>query len=132
MTEDVSKFLRKEAEVMMIMDDIRIGIWNFVLPSGTTKIFSSMLGKSKMRSGRGSPSTKRRTFRISVITADEFAVEVRELTKQDLYQFNVKGEIPDSVAAVAKRFGDNNGLEITATPRCKSLELAGRTAARQS
>ena len=86
---------RKEAELLKILGDIRIGIWNFVLPFWNNK---DLLKHARKKEGRGTETKPQHTkdFRISVITGEEFAVEIKALAKQDLYQFDVK-EIPDSV-----------------------------------
>lgn len=90
MTEDIGKFLRKEAELMKIMGDIRIGIWNFILPFWNNKDLLKHARKKQDEVRKKKPKHIQPDFRISVITADEFAVEVQALAKQDLYQFDVR------------------------------------------
>lgn len=124
MTEDIGKFLRKEMELMKIMGDIRIGIWNFVLPFWNNKDLLKHARKKQDEVRKKKPKHIKSDFRISVITADEFAVEVQTLAKNDLYQFDVKGGIPDSVAAVAKWFDDNKGLEMAENLTRKSIVIA--------
>ena len=57
-----------------------------------------------------SPKHVKSDFRISVITADEFALETQALAANDLYQFDVKA-IPDTLVGVTKWLDDNKGLE---------------------
>jgi hypothetical protein len=124
MTADIGKLLRKEAELMAIMGDIRICIWNFVLPFWNDKDLLKHARKKEDEVRKKGPKHVTPDFRISVITGDEFAIETRSLAKQDLYQFDVKGEMPDSVAAVAKWFEDNTGLEIADNLNRKSAIIA--------
>ena len=124
MTADIGKLLRKEAELLEIMGDIRIGIWNFVLPFWNNKDLLSHARKKQEEVRKKSAKHVTPDFRISVITGEEFAVETQALAKQDLYQFDVKGEISDSVAAVAKWFDDNQGLEMAGNLARKSLVIA--------
>src|SRR2546429_8331940 len=75
MTEDIGKFLKKEAELMKIMGDIRVGIWNFVLPFWNNKDLLKHARKKQDEVRKKKPKHIKADFRISVITADEFAVE---------------------------------------------------------
>jgi len=124
MTADIGKLLRKEEELQKIMGDIRIGIWNFVLPFWNDKDLLKHARKKEEEVRKKSPKHVTSDFKISVITNDEFAIETQALAKQDLYQFDVKGEIPDSVAAVARWFDDNNGLEMAENLTRKSIVIA--------
>lgn len=124
MTADIGKLLKKEEELLKILGDIRIGIWNFVLPFWNDKELLKHARKKQDEVRQKNPKHVKSNFTISVITADEFAVEMQAVAKQDLYQFDVKGEIPDSVAAVAKWFDDNQGLEMAANLTRKSLIIA--------
>ena len=111
MTADIGKLLKKEADLLSILGDIRIGIWNFVLPFWNDKDLLKHARKKEMEVRSRKPEHVKTDFRIAVITGEEFLLEKQMLSKQDLYKFDVK-DLPDSVATVATWMDDNKGLQL--------------------
>jgi hypothetical protein len=111
MTADIGKLLKKEAELLNILGDIRIGIWNFVLPFWNDKELLKHARKKEMEVRSKDTKHTTKDFRITVITGEEFLIEKQMLAKRDLYQFDVK-DLPDSVASVAKWMDNNKGLQM--------------------
>jgi hypothetical protein len=111
MTLDISKLLRNETELLSILGDIRIGIWNFVLPFWNDKDLLKHARKKESEVRAKKPKHTKDDFRIAVITGEEFLVEKQMLAKQDLYKFDVK-ELPDTVQTAAMWMDQNKGLEL--------------------
>ena len=72
MTLDIGKLLRNEAELLTILGDIRIGIWNFVLPFWNDKELLKHARKKEAEVRNKKPKHTKRDFRIAVITGEEF------------------------------------------------------------
>jgi hypothetical protein len=123
MSADIGKLLKKEADLLKILGDIRIGIWNFVLPFWNDKELLKHARKKQDEVRQKQPKHVKGNFRISVITADEFAKEVQALAKQDLYQFDVK-DFPDAVQTAAAWMDQNKGLELVTNLTRKATVLA--------
>lgn len=123
MTADIGKLLKREAELRKILGDIRIGIWNFVLPFWNDKELLAHARKKQEEVRKRAQKHIKSDFRISVITADEFALETQALATHDLYQFDVK-EIPDTLAGVTKWLDDNKGMELAENLSRKSNVIA--------
>ncbi len=123
LTADIGKFIKNEAELLKILGNIRIGIWNFVLPFWNNKDLLVHARKKEEQVRKRNPQHVTKDFRISVITAEDFAMEIKALANLDLYQFDVKA-IPDSVAGVAKWLDDNKGLEMAENLTRKSKIIA--------
>jgi len=123
MTADIGKLLKKEQELLTILGDIRIGIWNFVLPFWNDKELLVHARKKQDEVRKRAPKHVKGDFRISVITADEFALETQALAANDLYQFDVKA-IPDTVVGVTKWLDDNKGLDLVENLSRKSSVIA--------
>jgi hypothetical protein len=111
MTVDISKLLRNELELLKILGDVRIGIWNFVLPFWNDKELLKHARKKEGEVRARKPKHTKADFRISVITGEEFLVEKKMLAKHDLYQFDVKS-IPDVAPTAATWMEQNKGLEL--------------------
>jgi len=123
MTADIGKLIKNEAELLKILGNIRIGIWNFVLPFWNNKDLLVHARKKEEDVRKRNPQHVTKDFRISVVTGEDFAMEIKALANLDLYQFDVK-EIPDSVAGVAKWLDDNKGLEMAENLTRKSTIIA--------
>jgi hypothetical protein len=89
LTKDIGKFISKEAELLTILGDIKIAIWNFVLPYWNNKdlLKHAREKQTEVRERKLRHATQ--DFRISVITGEEFEVEERQLANLDMYQFDV-------------------------------------------
>lgn len=123
MTADIGTLLKKEAELLKILGDIRIGIWNFVLPFWNNKDLLKHARKKQEDVRKRNAQHVKADFRISVITGEEFLIETQALAKQDLYQFDVKERL-DGVAGVGKWLDDNKGLEMVENLTRKSIVIA--------
>jgi hypothetical protein len=123
MTADIGKLIKNEAELLKILGDIRIGIWNFVVPFWSNKDLLVHARKKEGEVRKRNPQHVTTDFRISVLTGEDFAMEIKALAKLDLYQFDVKA-IPSSVASVAKWLDDNKGLAMAEHLARKSTIIA--------
>ncbi len=123
MTLDIGKLLRNEAELLTILGDIRIGIWNFVLPFWNDKELLKHARKKEMEVRAKKPKHTKQDFRITVITGEEFLVEKQMLAKQDLYKFDVK-DLPDTVQTAAMWMDQNKGLELVTNLTRKATVIA--------
>jgi hypothetical protein len=87
-TRDIGTFIKKETELAEILGDIKIGIWNFVVPYWTDKdlLKHATAKTSEVRTLKLKHADN--DFRISVLTADDFAVEAQLLARIDLYKFD--------------------------------------------
>jgi hypothetical protein len=123
MTVDIGKLVKNEEELLKILDEIRIGLWNFVLPFWNDKELL-MHARKKETEVRGKKTKHlKEDFRISVITGDEFLLEKQMLAKQDLYKFDVK-ELPKTVITAAKWMQQNAGLELVTNLTRKATVIA--------
>jgi hypothetical protein len=112
----VRQVIDNGAELLTILGDIRIGIWNFVLPFWNDKELLKHARKKEMEVRAKKPKHAKQDFRIAVITGEEFLVEKQMLAKQDLYKFDVK-DLPDTVQTEAMWMDQNKGLELVTNPR---------------
>ena len=113
MTKDIGKFINKEAELLAILGDIKIAIWNFVLPYWSNKdlLKHAREKQTEVRDRQLKHATQ--DFRISVITAEEFDVEERLLANLDMYQFDVSA--PTSApASITGWMNGKKNLELVA------------------
>lgn len=111
MTLDISKLLRNEMELLTILGDVRIGIWNFVLPFWNDKALLKHARKKEAEVRAKKPRHTKDDFRIAIITGDEFLVEKQMLAKQNLYQFDVR-DLPAVVQTAAMWMDQNKGLAL--------------------
>jgi hypothetical protein len=123
MTTDIGKLVKKEAELLTILGDIRIGIWNFVLPFWNDKELLKHARKKEAEVRQFSLQHTTNDFRIAVITGEEFLIETQALAKKDLYQFDVK-KIPEGLVTVAKWMDDHKGLELVKNLTRKATVIA--------
>lgn len=123
MTVDIGKLIRKETELQKILGDIRIGIWNFVLPFFNDKELLMHARKKEMEVRQRNPSHVTKEFRISVVTGEDFMVETQALAKQNLYQFDVV-DLPDSVATAVKWLDEHKGLQLVENLTRKATVIA--------
>ena len=127
MTQDIGKFISKEAELLTILGDIKIAIWNFVLPYWSNK--DLLKHAREKQTGVRDRKLRQATqdFRISVITAEEFEVEGRLLANLDIYQFDVPLPTPASASITNWMKGKQN-LELVANlSRKASIIGSGRS-----
>jgi len=123
MTADIGKLLKKEPELLKILGDIRLGIWNFVLPFWNNKDLLKHARKKEQEVRQRNPQHVTRDFRIAVITGEEFLIETQTLAKQDLYQFDVR-DLPESVVSVATWMDDNKSLQMVENLTRKASVIA--------
>ena len=123
MTVDIGKFLKNEEELLTILGNVRIGIWNFVLPFWNDKELLKHARKKEMEVRAKTPKHIKGDFRIAVITGDEFLIEKQMLARQDLYKFDVK-DLPDTVSTAAQWMEQNAGLELVTNLMRKATVIA--------
>ena len=123
MTADIGKLIKKEVELLKVLGDIRIGIWSFALPFWNNKDLLVHARKKEAEVWKRNLQHVMKDFRISVITGEDFAMEIKALANQDLYQFDVK-TIPNSMAGAAKWLDDNKGLDMAENLTWKSTVIA--------
>jgi hypothetical protein len=132
MTRDIGKFITKEAELLTILGDIKIAIWNFVLPYWSNKdlLKHAREKQTEVRDRKLKHATW--DFRISVITGEEFDVEERLLANLDIYQFDVPAPTtaPGSITGWMK---ENKNLELVANLSRKATIIgSGKSDAQKS
>ncbi|MBZ5555239.1 MAG: hypothetical protein LAO21_21210 [Acidobacteriia bacterium] len=123
MTVDIGKLLKNEDELLTILGEIRIGIWNFVLPFWNDKELLKHARRKEMEVRGKKPKHLKADFQISVITGDEFLMEKRMLARQDLYKFDVK-QLPNTVPTAAQWMQQNEGLELVTNLTRKATVIA--------
>jgi hypothetical protein len=131
MTRDIGTFVKKEAELLKILGDIKIGIWNFVLPYWNDK---DLLKHARKKEAEVRARKLRHTtidFRIAVITGEEFEVEEQLLTKIDLHKFDVATPSPPPTSITRWMDGKKN-LQLVANLDRKADAIgAGRPQAQK-
>ena len=131
MTTDIGKFIRNEAELLMILGSIRISIWNFVVPYWNNKdLLKHARGKeTEIRNRRLKHAAK--DFTISVITHEEFEAEERLLANLDVYQFDVSAP-PTEPASIAVWMKGRSRLQLVANLARKAAIIgSGKALARE-
>ena len=123
MTVDIGKLLKNEAELLTILGDIRIGVWNFVLPFWNDKELLKHARKKQSEVRNKSPKHTTEDFRIAIITGDEFAIERQMLAKQNVYAFDVE-DLPDRGATAAAWMDDHKGLSVVENLTRKATAIA--------
>ena len=88
-TLDIAKFIKNEEELCEILGAVRIGLWNLVVPYWSNKDLKKHATIKAMEVRKCKCKHADKNFEISILTADDFAVEVSLLAKLELYQFDV-------------------------------------------
>jgi hypothetical protein len=123
MTVDIGKLIKNEGGLLRILGDIRIAIWNFVLPFWNDKELLTHARKKQAEVRDRRPKHVDANFRIAVITGEEFLIERHALAKRDLYKFDIR-ELPDTLLTAAKWMDQNKGLALVANLTRKSSVIA--------
>jgi hypothetical protein len=87
-TVDIGKFLKNEDELLELFANVRISQWNLVVPYWSNKDLKKHANKKAAEVQKENPKHTAKNFAISILTADDFAVEVRLLAQLDLHQFD--------------------------------------------
>jgi hypothetical protein len=123
MTVDIGKLVKNEEEMLKILGEIRIGLWNFVLPFWNDKELLKHARKKETEVRGKKTKHLKEDFRISVITGDEFLIEKQMLARHDLYKFDVK-ELPQTAITAASWMQQNAGLELVTNLTRKATVIA--------
>ena len=123
MTVDIGKLLKNEADLLTILGDIRIGVWNFVVPFWNDKELLKHARKKESEVRNKSPKHTTRDFRIAIITGEEFLIERQMLAKHNVYAFDVK-DLPNQGATAATWLDDHNGLSVVQNLTRKATAIA--------
>lgn len=132
MTRDIGKFISKEAELLTILGDIKIAIWNFVLPYWSNKdlLKHAREKETEVRDRKLKHSTV--DFRISVITGEEFEVEQRLLANLDIYQFDVPAPTPAPESIIGWMKGKKNLKLVDNLSRKATIIGSGKSDAQKN
>ncbi len=87
-TVDIAKFIKNEDELLKLFGDVKIRQWNLVVPYWTNKDLKKHANKKASEVQKEHLKHAAKDFSVSILTADDFAVEVRLLAQLDLYQFD--------------------------------------------
>jgi hypothetical protein len=112
-TVDIHKFVTKEAELVALFGDVKIGLWNLVVPYWNNKNLIKHANTKAAEIKKKCLKHVADAFRISILTADDFALEVQLLANINLYQFDIAAPPvpPDELAAW---MAGKNNLEMVA------------------
>lgn len=122
-TTDIATFLSKETELLEILGDVRIKVWNLVVPCWGNKdlIKHAKLKEKYVRAAK--PKHAAEDFRIIVTTGEDFALEAQELANVGLVGFDPKPHVvPDEF--LAEWLADATNLELVSN-LSKKAELIG-------
>jgi hypothetical protein len=131
MTRDIGTFINKEAELLKILGDIKIGRWNFVLPFWSDKELLKHARKKEAEVWGRKLRHAAIDFRIAIITREEFEVEEQLLTKIDLHKFDVS---PPSTppASITQWMEGKKNLQLVANLSRKAAIIgSGRSDSRR-
>lgn len=126
-TVDIHKFVTKEAELVTIFGAVKICQWNLVAPYWNNKdlIKHANIKAAEVKKKRLKHVAN--TFRISILTADDFAVEVQLLANINLYRFDIAAP-PVPPEELANWMAGKNNLEMVANLSHKAALIgAGRS-----
>jgi hypothetical protein len=87
-TSDIGKFIRNESSLVRLFGAVKISIWNFVVPYWSNKELVEHASKKAAEVGKLSLTHVATSFRISILTEEDFAVEKQLLANLDLHKFN--------------------------------------------
>jgi len=110
---DIRKFVSKEVELLAILGDTKIRIWNFVVPHWRNKELRKHARDKEVEVRNQKPRHITADFKVSVITDEEFDVEKRFLADLSLYQFDVSTPVTQTASITSWLKGKEN-LELVA------------------
>ena len=87
-TVDLGKFTKNVSELCEIFGAIKISQWNLVVPYWGNKDLKKHANAKASQIQREALKHTAKTFGASILTAEDFAVEVKLLANLDLYQFD--------------------------------------------
>ena len=127
MTRDIGTFIAKEAGLLNILGDIKIRIWNFVLPYWNDKELLKHARKKETAVRVRNLRHTTKDFRIAVITGKEFEVEEQLLTRIDLHKFDVSAPATPPASITRWMVGKTN-LQLVANLSRKATVIgSGRS-----
>lgn len=88
MTDDVGKFVKNKEKLSKLLGAVKVSHWNFVVPYWNDKeLIEHAAKKTKQVLDEDLPHAAD-TFRISILTQDDFAVEAQSLANVNLWRFD--------------------------------------------
>jgi hypothetical protein len=93
-TIDIGKFVKNERELCELLGSVKISQWNLVVPYWSNKDLKKHANSKALEVEQGKYKHAGKTFRISILTVDDFAVEASLLARLDLYEFDVTTPTP--------------------------------------
>ena len=124
-TKDIATFISNEDELLKILGMIRISLWNLVVPYWTNK---DLLEHAKTKEDTVRDRNLKHvdsTFRIAILTEEDFAVEAQLLANANLYQFDIAAP-SISPAELASWMADKDRLELVGNLRRKAAHIGSR------
>jgi hypothetical protein len=112
-TVDIHKFITKEATLVAIFGDVKIGQWNLVVPFWNNKDLIKHANTKAAEVKKKSLGHVGDKFRISILTAEDFAAEAQLLANINLYQFDIAAP-PVPPQELAAWMAGKNNLEMVA------------------
>lgn len=110
-TRDIGTFIAKECELLKILGTIKVSLWNFVVPYWNNKdLLKHAREKEKEVLALGLQHVGS-SFRIAILTEDDFATELQLLANINLYQFDVAAP-PVSPESLALWMADRSKLQL--------------------
>ena len=87
-TDDIAKFLANEQELVALFGDIKIQRWKLVVPCWMDKELLKHAKTKEQFVRKAKPTHAAENFEILIITAEDFAVENKELTAAGIHAFD--------------------------------------------
>ena len=126
-TADIAKFIRNEDAFCKIFGHVKIRQWNLVVPYWSNKDLKMHANAKALEVRERKLKHTQKNFAISILTADDFAVEVALLAKLDLYQFDVAAP-PTESDRLAKWMKGRSNLSLVSNLERKAARIgAGKS-----
>ncbi len=88
-TTDIGKFGKNEEELCEILGTTKIAFWNLVVPYWNNKDLKKHANVKAVEVREQNHKHVGKKFEISILTADDFEVELGLLARVDLYKFDM-------------------------------------------
>jgi hypothetical protein len=87
-TKDIAKFIRNETVLASLLGAVKISIWNLVVPYWNDKALIRHANEKAAHVEKQMLQHVATTFRISILTEEDFAAEKQLLANLNLHKFN--------------------------------------------
>jgi hypothetical protein len=130
MTSDIAKFIANETELATLFGTVRVSVWNLVVPYWNNKELIQHASKKAGEVEKLKLKHAADTFHISILTEDDFVVEVQLLANLNLHKFNLPAPsiAPEKLAQWMER---KRNLHLVSNLRRK-VELLGQGKSQES